>query len=247
MHPLPEGAPHWTQGYRALDLSEQRAIHFALEQLGDYAELWYRLIDLYVRGLHGETTVEDEEMRQPWEARSELLGLALGNSKAALDMALAGYYSASYGLIRHLLETWEHVAFIRLEPDTAIAWYQQEGKQSERKFEPGDNPRRKRLRREKTLKGHLKIVERFWEEMSNGAHPTGKGLVQTMGESAGRHVLGANFQRNMALLALDSGAYANLLLLTEIVQLRPKDENWIQQLDDVLRRRAELHKIHAPD
>jgi hypothetical protein len=102
------------------------------------------------------------------------------------------------------------------------------------------------LRQEKTLKGHLKIVERLCEEMSKGAHPTSEGLVQTMGESAGRHVLGANFQRNMALLALDSGAYANLLLSTEIVQLRPQDENWIQQVDDVLRRRAELHKIHTP-
>jgi hypothetical protein len=142
MHPLPEGAPHWTQGYRELDLSEERAVHFALEQLGDYAELWYRLIDLYVRGLRGVTIVEDEEAQKPWQARSELLGLALGNSKAALDMALAGYYSASYVLIRHLLETWEHVAFIRLEPDTAIAWYQQEGDRSTWKFERSDNPRK---------------------------------------------------------------------------------------------------------
>lgn len=247
MHPLPEGAPHWTQGYRELDLSEQRVMHVALEHFSNYAELWYRLIDLYVRGLRGETRVEDEEMWQPWEARSELLGLALGNSKAALDMALAGYYSGSYVLIRHLLETWEHVAFIRLEPDTAIAWYQQEGDCSTWKFEPGDNPRRKRLRREITLKGHLKIVERFWKEMSNGAHPTGKGLVQTMGEGAGRHVLGANFHANMALLALDSGVYANLLLLKEINQLKPQDENWIQQVHDVIRQHRELYKIHMPD
>ncbi len=246
MHPLPEGAPHWTQGYRELDLSEERAVHSALKHLGDYAELWYRLIDLYVRGLRGETRVEDEEMWQPWEARSELLGLALGNSKAAFDMALAGYYSASYGLIRHLLETWEHVAFIRLEPDTAIAWYQQEGEQSDWKFEPGDNPRRKRLRGEETLKGNLKIVERLWKEMSKGAHPTGEGLVQTMGEGAGRHVLGANFQRNMALLALDSGILANHLLLTELFHLIPQDEKWVHQLDDVVRRRVELHKIHPP-
>lgn len=193
------------------------------------------------------TIVEDEEARKPWQARSELLGLALGNSKAALDMALAGYYSASYSLIRHLLETWEHVAFIRLDPDTAMAWYQQKGEQSQWKFEPRDKPRRARLRREKTLKSDLEIVERTWEKMCQGAHPTGEGLVQTMGEGAGRHVLGATFQQNMALLALDSGILASQLLLTELYRLIPQDEKWVHQLADVVRRRVDLHKIYPPD
>lgn len=246
MHPLPKGAPQWTQGYRAIDLSEQRVIEYALEHLGDYAELWYRLLDLYVQGLRGVAVVDDERAQLSWEARSQLLGLALGNSKAALDMVLSGYYSACYSLIRHLLETWEHVAYIRVEPASAKAWYEQEDERSQWQFEPKDTTRRKRLGREKTTKGVLKNVVDFTTKMHKGAHPTGEGLVQTMAEGAGRYVLGSTYRRSMALLALDAGIFANLLLLSELAQLKPQNENWWKQLYEIEGRRPEMHKIYPP-
>lgn len=246
MHPLPGVAPEWTQGYQALDFSEQRVMRLALNELGDFAELWYRLLNLYVEGILGVSIVQEEEAQLPWEIRSQLIGLALGNSKAALDMGLAGYYSACYGLIRHLMETWEQVAYIRLKPESAIAWKWQEDESPRSQFEPGTTRRRKRLKADHEIKDALPIAKSLTKKLDKGAHPTLEGLLQTTGEGIGRHVIGATFKHPMALLALDAGIWANSLLLKELDHLRPQSNEWRQQVADIEERRRELHRVHPP-
>ena len=49
--------------------------------------------------------------------RLEILGLAGGNIKLAMDAALAGYYSGCMALERHMLETWRRSAYARLHPE----------------------------------------------------------------------------------------------------------------------------------
>jgi hypothetical protein len=247
MHPLPDGPPPWTQGYRHLDYAEEQVIWHALGELSGFAELWYRLIDLYLRGLYGITYVEDEEARVPWEARSQLLGLALGNSKVAFDAALAGYYSACFGLIRHLLESWEHIAYIRFVPKAAASWYEQPQESTAEREPPPSRRRRQLLRQKLKDPAIVGIVERLTEQMHKGAHPSGEGLAQTVDDEADRYELGATYRRGLALLALDAGILANSLLLEELAWLRPQDAGWLSEMVAIEDRRRELHKLHPPE
>ncbi len=104
-------------------------MHHAAGQHPELVERWQRLLTLHRRALLGTTTfpgnLGDEDGRIAFELRLRLLGMAGGTSKLALDAALFGYYSASFGLTRHLLESWIHAAYVGIQPGEARAWFRQ--------------------------------------------------------------------------------------------------------------------------
>ena len=65
-----------------------------------------------------------------------------------------------------------------------------------------------------------------WKLMCRGAHPSAEGLVQTMGETEGMHVVGATYDRGLCLVGFDHGIYALGLLATWLGALKPQEEEW---------------------
>ena len=52
---------------------------------------------------------EPDDEYWSWKARLNLAIVAESTAKLVLDASLAGYYSQAYGMLRHMVETWEQM------------------------------------------------------------------------------------------------------------------------------------------
>lgn len=86
----------------------------AAEQHQELVERWQRLPMLHRRALLGNNVFpgepKDEDGRITFTLRPMHMGMAGGTSKLALDAALFGHYSGSFGPTRHPAESWLHAA-----------------------------------------------------------------------------------------------------------------------------------------
>jgi hypothetical protein len=49
----------------------------------------------------------------------QFIAVASWSAKLVLDAGLAGYYAQAYGMVRHLIETWLRLEYIRMRPTEA--------------------------------------------------------------------------------------------------------------------------------
>jgi len=98
----------WMEPYHALEQGELGSRLQAAREFYPAFELWLRALALYRSAFDGAfdwgENLPVETVRALY-VRADLLGLAGGSSKPALDALLAGYYWIAFGQIRNLLET----------------------------------------------------------------------------------------------------------------------------------------------
>lgn len=227
--PLVFGGDDVVEGYYALERAERN------QGMGTLASrhqrevwIWYRLLTLHRRAfLRGFAFGCPEDELTAHGLRALLLALGLSCSKAALDMLLAGYYSVAYAAIRHMVESMVLCHYLELMPKAAAAFYA---------ASPGA-PDPPKVPPFKNIVGELKktypdIEHLFvgaysaWLAMGKGAHPTGIGIVQVLGDEGGRGVLGPTYHPNMATDGFAHGLTAALGLVFETGRLQPQPPEW---------------------
>jgi hypothetical protein len=176
--------------------------------------------------------------------RLDLLGLAGGNVKLALDAALAGYYSGSMALQRHLLETWRRSAYARLHHKDIWRWVPRSAWPSDvapasdtfsvaQGGMPTSLPDAKQIAT--TINEHgddadrsfVAMVRNGFDYLSDHSHPSLIGARQTWDPSDPlRRYLGPTYNPSLATTSLQWGLRAGCALLTEVSRLAPQGDDW---------------------
>jgi hypothetical protein len=231
--PLLYGPDDVTEGYYELEELERAMTLEALRKHREPVAFWYRALTLYRRGMIGEWDFsdagEEETKLTVWGLQSQLLGLGVSSTKAALDMLLAGYYSVAYAAIRHMLETFVQYLYVAIAPDEAKRWYKQPGGLEAQSRTPGCRFMVDEIKQRPDLAppDFMEKVYTAWALMSKGAHPTGEGIHQTAGDEEGRFfVIGAAYDRDFCLTGFDHGLFAIDNLLVALVGLRKQSDEW---------------------
>jgi hypothetical protein len=217
-------------GYRLLESAAQATRRQVVQHHGEAVERWHKTLSLYASTILGPFDFTGSEAEAPaWHLRFQLLGMAAGTSKLALDATLAGYNVQAFSLIRHMLETRMQVACVAIRPDLAPLWYRRgEGLSPQ---EPKYATIRKIVWEHVSDKAHVDQVHRMITELAKGAHPSGMALPQVAGPSDGKYRLGGAYSETLCVVALERGVYATLLLLAELSYLVgvEEDEPWFAE------------------
>ncbi|MFN8591677.1 MAG: hypothetical protein U0031_09485 [Thermomicrobiales bacterium] len=249
-----ETARPWMEAYCSLDEGELQHRTGAVLRHGEGFAYWMAILALYraaFTGVHDLSSEPPGERRISAEFRLDLLALAGGNVKLALDACLAGYYSGCMALERHMLETWRRVVYSRLHPEDIWRWLPlrdwpkgmlpaakpkevQEGKM------PTFPPSAKEIaavideRGDGDDNGFLPKMEAGFAYLNHHSHPTIEGAAQTWAlDGSGNRFFGPTLNDLYAVRSLEWGLFAGLILLTEVGRMLPRggSENWHSQLD----------------
>jgi hypothetical protein len=75
--------------------------------------------------------------------------------------------------------------------------------------------------------GFMDKVYNSWQLMSKGAHPSGVGIQQTVGDGETQHLIGATYRRDLCLAGFDIGLFAVATLLPQALrQVKPEIGSW---------------------
>jgi hypothetical protein len=117
-------------GYRTLHLQEAKYTGIALANMPAEIAVWHRYLTLFNRTMRKEHVSPSEnrdDVRTAWGLQLSLASAASSSAKLILDATLAGYYSQAFALIRHMLETWQQMAYVRLNERAARQWFSPDG------------------------------------------------------------------------------------------------------------------------
>ncbi len=238
----------WMEPYHALEEGELSARLTATRAHPQGFTLWLRQIALFQSAFNRGYDWSQEpnrEVRKAVAFRLELLGLACGNAKLALDAALAGFYSGAMAIERHMLETWRRVAYARLSPEDVWRWYPQtlwpddilpapDGGM------PTSQPTAKEIARKIDERGsdwdkaYLPKVRSGFEILTDHAHPTLEGATQTWDAiDPDRRVFGPTFSDPHCRRCLTWGLTTGAMLAEEIALIDPQNEEWFAELASI--------------
>jgi hypothetical protein len=234
-------------GYRTLHLQEAKYTGIALREMSAGIEVWHRyltLLDQTLRGEHDSLSEGLDDAHVAWTLRLALAGAAAATAKMALDAALAWYYSQAYALIRHLLETWLQMLYIRLNNHAAWQWFGTETRPEAQ--EPSQNTIingiKRRGKGDWRLLNNLKIVEEKLRALNSGAHPSALILAQLDTGKPGFRQLGANFNTDLLRYTLSIGTVALAMLLFELTESVPVDAAWWDEFEAIREARTRWHE-----
>jgi len=254
IHPLLQGSDQLTHGYSIATEHEFGTMRHAASQDPELVERWQNLLTLYREALQGTWTFPgnptDEEGRIAFELKIKLLGLAASTSKFTLDAALFGYYSASFGMIRHMLECWYWSVHVGYCPKDARAWYSQsienvsdDQQRVQRDTEKIIRSVIKRFKKDYPNKSYVvEQTEKVRIAMHKGAHATGHLLTQMESDDEKLFIFGANYRPKFTIFALSCGIWATLLALSQLNDLRPQGLEWQLTLAEIM----EVHQVVIP-
>lgn len=241
----------WMEPYRDLERGEHGHRLAATREHAHGFELWLRALALYKAAFTGVFDwgdgLPDGEVRAR-NLRADLLGLAGGSAKPALDLLAAGYYWLAFGAIRNLLETWRRAAFVRLRPTEAPRYFELPARSP---VGPDGRPRpgRERGRRleQSTIDAAFAqadaedrrtadLVHAGIAHFHGGAHPSAEGVMQLYSEREGFRVFGPTYDRRLSAFGLKWGLCALMVLLKEAHLLRPQGDRWVADYNDLAGR-----------
>lgn len=237
----------WMEAYHELEDGEAGTRLMARRAHGPALRLWSKQLTLYKAAFTRGYDWEGEHPREVSQAvafRLDLLGLAGGNFKLALDALLAGYYSACLNIGRHLLETWRRVAYARLSPEDIWRWYPrdmwpddvQRAPVGEMPTKPPDAKQIARVIDERGSDGDKHSLEKVragFDILSDHTHPTLEGATQTWTDEPGRRAFGPTFSDPHCRRGLTWGLAAGGWLLAEIAEIDPQGNDWLADLTTV--------------
>jgi len=208
-----------TAGYYELESQERRVSAFVITEHSIPVGIWYRGLTLYVHAFKGVWEIPDDTVSTVW---MELAGRGVATSKVALDTLLAGYYSAAFSAIRHMMETFIQCHYLSVKPDEVSKWAGALPESGEEPETPGCG---RMITEIKQLLLNAPETDfrnvAFWDElrsrwlyMSKGPHPTRLGLdqVRPNGGDPTYHY-GAIYLESLSLVGFYNGLVALRLLL----------------------------------
>jgi hypothetical protein len=249
----------WMEAYCSLDEGELQHRLVAVRAHDDGFALWMGLLAQCRFAFSHPYTFNTRPQESYVSAvyRLELLGLAGGNIKLALDAALAGYYSGCMAIERHMLETWRRSAYMRLHPTDIWRWIPRgtwpagvrpasDTLSVEHGGMPTRMPKADQIAAVINDSGvdddqvYLKIVQTGMEYLNEHAHPSFEGASQTRDPNdLQRRYFGPAYVESLALDSLKWGLIAGVILLAEIGHLTDQGSAWNAQLSVL---ESEVHR-----
>ncbi len=227
-HPFFFGSDDVVEGYYELERIERNVGMDCICNHPTEARLWYYALTLYHRAMNKTWDFADSgrsaETINSLAVQVHLLGVNLGLAKSCFDNLLAGYYSAAYAIIRHMIETSMHNVYFALCPEEASDYW--------RKADTIRTQVRKKSKKIDPKLGH--IVEQLysqWKVVSIGAHPSVEGLRSSESDIDHFRVFGANYIEVMFQFGIEQGLYAISSLLNWFRVVGTPSNDWIALLD----------------
>jgi hypothetical protein len=255
--PLLPAPPEVEEGYYDLEEHERNQMQVAMDAHPDAVALWYRALTQYRRAMLGGWTFTGAEPGTIELAamglQMQLLGLGVSAAKSSLDDLLAGYYSQAFGGIRHMLETFVQCLYVSFHPDESEHWYEQEGGIAAQEDPPSMKTMCQAIQAEPSFRltgvpGLMDKVYNSWQLMSKGAHPSGVGIRQTMGEGETKHLIGATYRRDLAMAGFDIGLFAVATLLPQALRMaKPEIGPWSDEWKQVSKDAGAWRTAHAAE
>jgi hypothetical protein len=232
----------WMEPYHLWELEERQARISANLEHTPALTLWLRVVRLFRLALIKTfeldpdiTTAEKADVR----LRLDILTMAGISSKCVLDLLAAGYYTQAFGLIRHLIESWFQLLFLRYAPsDEAWRWLPnnlvpdevlgQDGFPRKRKVP--EYPEIRRLITDNGTDRDKKALSKFvrgFGTMSSHSHPSMEGLSQLFfPDFYGPRVMGPSYSEVHFKLGFKWGMAASLKCIEELSYFDPEREEW---------------------
>lgn len=247
----------WMNAYCSLDAGELSFRLGAVSAQTEGFNLWLWCLALCRAAMSRSYTFTDA--RQSEETRGtlhksevfrlDILGLAGGNIKLAMDAALAGYYSGCMALERHMLETWRRSVYARLHPEDVWRWFPTDiwlddvvpaatkrKKDAEGKM-PTWPPEAQEIasivgsRGSELDKKLLPMMERGFAYLNSHSHPLLEGATQTWDQNNdSRRIFGPTFSDIHCVRCLRWGLFAGVILLHELATFEGQSDAWVSEL-----------------
>lgn len=231
-------------GYQLLDSHEEATTQRTLAEQADWARLWLELLNKYYRGLDRRVSVDnpDDNLRLAQIVRSQFFVLGLGHSKAALDAAIEGNYHLAFFSVRYMAELLVQAAYLRFRPEDARRWYKDLAKPEGPDYPPTFGQAFKKVKGMASNKAAAQHVYDIAKEMDGyGAHPSQQTLLQTAVQEGGHLKLGAHYNPDYCITALDRGVAMTLAMLQEMApQEDTLSQEWLDEVEVLWQRRRSL-------
>jgi hypothetical protein len=244
--------PEVVAGYRTLHLEEARYPGIALQCTPAEIAVWHQYLTLFnktMRREHISLSANQDDAHTSWGLRLSLASAAVASAKLTLDATLAGYYSQAFASIRHMLETWQQMAYVRLNEPAARQLFSPDGVREP--HQPNQNTIARGIRRfgksDPVVLQDLGVVETEISNLKEGAHPTVLTVMQTVTADPEQLRLGATFNPDLFRRTWRIGIVALAPLLHEIVQIVQVDEDWWNEFGEIRAERSRLHDLAEGD
>lgn len=241
-----KGPRYWMEAYCSLDEGELQHRTASVVDHGEGFGLWMGVLALHHAALTHPYSFSAASREEYASAvfRLDLLGLAGGNVKLALDAALAGYYSGSMALLRHLLETWRRSAYARLRHRDIWRWVPRSAWPKdvlpasntlsvEQGGMPTSNPSAKQIAElindlgDDADRNFVVMVRNGFDYLSDHSHPSLIGARQMWDPNDPlRRYFGPTYTEPLAVMTLRWGLRAGVALLSEVQRLAPQGHDW---------------------
>ena len=143
-----------------------------------------------------------------------------------------------------MLETWQQMAYVRLNESAASQWFSPDCVREPQ--QPNLNTIVNGIRRfgknDPVVLNNLNVVEMELKNLNKGAHPTVLAVMQTDTPDPEQRQLGANFNSELFARTWSIGTVALALLLHEIVQIVEVDADWWTEFGAIRAERSRLHE-----
>lgn len=250
----------WMNAYCSLDAGELSFRLGGIRAETEGFDLWLWCLALYRAAMSHTYTLTDDRIDEQThgpiyrseEFRLNILGLAGGNVKLAMDAALAGYYNGCLALERHMLETWRRSAYARLHNLDIWRWFPTnvwpEGMipAQSRKKKPADGemptwpPEATEIAAivnahgDEFDKRFLQKVKRGFGFLNAHVHPTLEGASQMWRDgNPYQHVFGPTFDDRLCAWSVHWGLFAGVILLWEVARLKFQGDVWVAELGEL--------------
>jgi hypothetical protein len=233
-------------GYVNLHETEAHQTLLSLEAMPEAVRVMYRYLTVYDGMMRREHDCDGDLACQ---LRLRLAAVAASTMKASLDLALAGYYSPAYALVRHLLETWQALAYLRINPSAARQWFSPDGT---RRARP---PSRRRIANRvsqpgsgfEEMQANAQTVKRMIEKCHDGAHPSMLTMLQPEIGRDDYMQLGGNFQRRYLAEWMSHATAAFALVIHEVAHTIETDDQFAEDFGPIHAERSEWFAKEFPE
>lgn len=214
------------------------------------ARCMYRYVTLFDGMLRGDLECSDDTQTQliSCQLRLRLAVTAVSSTKVSFDLALAGYYSQAFAILRHMLETWQVMAYLRVCPESWRLWYPSPNGNPPNP--PDQQTMANRLRRPGVgfpeIRTNALEVERLVRGCHAGAHPSILAMSQPETGVNSQMQLGGNFNRRYLRDWYSVATAASALLVHEIEFTVARDQWYKREFEELaLARNAWFDAEHS--
>jgi hypothetical protein len=255
--PLPSLPATWTGAYDDAALWVARVRNDTIAKHSQDLFLWLYAMDLIASAFGPKRVYTCGKTEIGTGSRScglrvQLLALAGRSSKPALDLALTGYYTEAWSLLRSMLDGWARCAYVRLSNKEYHRWYATEpeeqpaGRSADRDLNWGEFGRVINASDDEDLKRLFADARLHWGILNVGVHPSGEGITLVWNDDHEIVTFRPEYREDFCRNTFAHAGFVHMVLLSEIRELGSHSAGWLEHVDDFTAGIASLLKSARP-